>query len=384
MLKIEYIEQEIPVYDITVKDNHNFFANGILVHNCSEVVLPARPLKSIDDENGLIALCTLGAVNLGKIKDLNKDMKEATSILVRALDNLLIYQEYPVKAAENFGKKYRSLGVGVSNLAYYFAKNSTNYVAENRSLELVHEMAEALQYYLLDASCELAKERGRCEAYDTTTYAKGILPIDKYKSTVDEFAPFPLKQDWESLRVKIQQHALRHTVLSAIMPVEKSSIISNATNGIEAPRTFVSVKNNKNSGSIPMVVPELNKLKKFYQTTWDSEYSNISYIRIAAIIQKFIDQAISADLYYDPARFFNSTENETEASKDMYKAIVKDIFYAYKVGLKTLYYHTTRDGSGEAFAKFENAVEAKMVENREKAQTVSSGEESCPGGVCTL
>lgn len=349
---------------------------------CSEIVLPSKPLRSIDDEEGLIALCTLGAVNLGKINDLNKDMKEATSILVRALDNLLIYQEYPIKAAEKFGKNYRSLGVGISNLAYYLAKNKSSYTSSN-ALELVHDAAEALQFYLLDASCELAKERGKCEAYETTTYSKGILPIDKYKKTVDDFAKFPLKQDWEHLRTKIQAYDLRHTVLSAIMPVEKSSIISNSTNGIEAPRAYVSIKNNKNSGSIPMVVPELNRLKTYYQSTWDLNYSNRAYIQIAAIIQKFIDQAISADLYYDPARYFANMENETEASKDMYINIVQDIFYAYKVGLKTLYYHTTKDGSGESFAKADNKNDNKNLKNNINIEINQDGE-SCPGGSCTL
>lgn len=343
---------------------------------CCEIVLPTKPLKSIDDLSGLVALCTLGAVNLGKIKDLNKDMKNSTKILVRALDNLLIYQEYPIKAAEKFGKEYRSLGVGISNLAYYLAKNNCNY-SNSRSLELVHEMAEALQYYLLDASVDLAKERGKCQAFETTTYAKGILPIDKYKKTVDEFANYELQQDWDSLRSKLAINGLRHTVLSAIMPVEKSSIISNATNGIEAPRSYVSIKNNKNSGSIPMVVPELRKLKTYYQLTWDQGYSNRSYIQLAAIIQKFIDQAISADLYYDPARYFESEGDSTNASKEMYKHFTQDIFYAYKVGLKTLYYHTTKDGSKEAFT----IKETKEINN---TLAINSGEESCPGGACTL
>lgn len=343
---------------------------------CCEIVLPTKPLKSIDDPSGLVALCTLGAVNLGKIKDLNKDMKNSTKILVRALDNLLIYQEYPIKAAEKFGKEYRSLGVGISNLAYYLAKNNCNY-SSSRSLELVHEMAEALQYYLLDASVDLAKERGKCQAFETTTYAKGILPIDKYKKTVDEFANYELQQDWDSLRSKLAINGLRHTVLSAIMPVEKSSIISNATNGIEAPRSYVSIKNNKNSGSIPMVVPELRKLKTYYQLTWDQGYSNRSYIQLAAIIQKFIDQAISADLYYDPARYFESEGDSTNASKEMYKHFTQDIFYAYKVGLKTLYYHTTKDGSKEAFT----IKETKEINN---TLAINSGEESCPGGACTL
>ena len=345
---------------------------------CSEILLPTVPLKSIDDEAGLIALCTLGAVNLGKIKDLSSDMESATSILVRALDNLLIYQEYPIAAAERFGKDYRALGVGVSNLAYYLAKNKSNY-SSDAAIPLVHKMAEALQFYLLKASTLLAQERGRCKAYDTTTYSQGILPIDKYKKTVDDFCTTPLDQDWEMLRALIKEHGLRHTVLSAIMPVEKSSVISNATNGIEAPRAYMSVKNNKNSGSIPMLVPEVNKLKTYYQTTWDINYSNRSYIKLAAIIQKFIDQSISADLYYDPAKYYNPSEEDSNnvASKEMYKSLVEDIFYSYKVGLKTLYYSTTRDGSGESFKHKDFLDNATSKAPKEE-------EESCPGGVCTL
>jgi ribonucleoside-diphosphate reductase alpha chain len=336
-----------------------------------EITIPAQPLKSIDDAAGLIGLCTLGAVNLGKVKDLNKDLAYCTKILVRALDNLLDYQEYPIKAAERFGRDYRALGVGVTNFAYYLAKRGLKYASEG-TLPLVHETFEALQYYLLQASAELAKEKGRCRAFGTTKYAAGVLPIDKYKRTVDTVYQGPLLQDWEALRTAINAYGLRHTVVSAIMPSEKSSIISNATNGIEAPRAYLSVKNNKNSGSIPMMVPESQKLKNQYQLVWSKDYSNRAYLHIAAIIQKFIDQSISADLYYNPSRYFEELNNDTDAvSKALYRDLVQDIFYAHKIGLKTLYYSTTKDGSGESHVNTQ--VEATTPEN-----------EGCPGGVCTL
>lgn len=369
------LDKEIPVYDITVEDNHNFFAAGILAHNCSEILLPTVPLTHIDDEKGLIALCTLGAVNLGKLKH-TSDMEGLTRILVRALDNLLDYQQYPIKAAERFGRDFRSLGVGVSGLAHYLAKNGLKYASEG-TLDLVHEMAEALQYYLLKASNELAKERGKCREFETTKYSQGILPIDKYKKAVDKFCTTPLKLDWEALREAIKQDGLRHTVLSAQMPVEKSSIVGNSTNGIEAPRALLSIKNNKNSGSIPIVVPEFSKLKKYYQLTWDDDYSNAAYLNIAAVIQKFLDQSISSDLYYNPSRYYERLDGDSEAvSREMYKDIVRDIFSAYAKGVKTLYYHTTRDGSGESFKKHDTYVE--------EVKTLDPEEESCPGGVCTL
>ena len=374
---IEHLDKKVTVYDITVEDNHNFFANGVLSHNCMEILLPTKPLKSIDDEEGLIALCTLGAINLGKIKDLNKDMEFSARILVRALDNLLDYQQYPIKAAERFGVNYRSLGVGVSNFAYYLAKNGLKYGSE-RTLELVHSTFEAMQYCLLKASTDLAKERGRCNAFDTTKYAEGVMPIDRYKKTVDEVCKTELKQDWESLRASIKEHGLRHTTLSAIMPVEKSSVISGGTNGIEAPRTFLTVKNNKNSGAIPMVVPEYNKLKRYYQLTWDKDYSNRAYLNICAVIQKFIDQSISADLYYNPARYFEELDGNSDAvSKEMYKDLVKDLYYSYKVGAKTLYYNTIRDGSSESHKIHQEA-------KKEEAPINKGEEEACPGGVCTL
>lgn len=366
-------DNTMPVYDITVEGNHNFFANNLLVSNCMEITIPTMPLKSIDDEQGLIGLCTLGAVNLGRIKDLNKDMYASTKILIRSLDNLLEYQQYPIKAAERFGKDYRALGIGVTNLAYYLAKKGLKY-ASGETLPVVHETFEAMQYYLLKASNELAKERGKCNAYETTKYSDGVLPIDKYKKTVDEICTTPLKQDWEALREEIKNYGLRHTVLSAIMPSEKSSIIGNSTNGIEAPRSLLSIKNNKNSGSIPMVVPESHKLRKNYQLVWGKDYSNKAYINIASIIQKFIDQSISADLYYNPSRYFEELNGDTNAvSKEMYRDLVKDVFYSYKMGLKTLYYSTTRDGSGESHGKMDDAKPSKQIE-----------EEGCPDGVCSI
>lgn len=372
--KVESVNLEIPVYDITVEGNHNFFGNTLLVKNCTEILLPTKPLKHIDDEEGLIALCTLGAINLGKLKSIS-DMEALARILVRSLDNLLTYQEYPIKAAARFGKEYRSLGIGVSGLAHYLAKNGLKYAAEG-TLELVHETFEAFQYYLLKASNELAKERGKCAAYDTTKYSQGSLTIDRYKTSVDSVANFPLKMDWKTLRAQIKEFGLRHTVLSSQPPIEKSSVLSNTTNGIEAPRAFLSVKNNKNSGSIPMVVPDFPKLKKYYQLAWDKDYSNKAYINIIAILQKFIDQSISANLYYNPETYYDKANGDhSAASKELYKSIITDIFGTHKLGIRTLYYHLTQDNSGESFKKKEHNSTLVVEE---------PVEEGCPDGVCAL
>lgn len=303
---------------------------------CMEIALPTTPLNNINDENGEIALCTLSAINLGKIEKL-QDMQEPAELIVRALDALLDYQDYPVAAAKKGSLNRRTLGVGVINYAYYLAKNGTRY-SDNAALGLTHRTFEALQYYLLKASNKLAKELGACPWFDQTNYSKGILPIDHYKKDLDSICHEPLHLDWETLRQEIKTHGLRNSTLSALMPSETSSQIANATNGIEPPRGLVSIKASKD-GILKQVVPEIEKYAQQYELLWNIP-DNAGYLRLVGIMQKFIDQSISANTNYDPAKF--------EGNKVPMKVLIQDLLTAYKFGVKTLYYHNTRDGADDS------------------------------------
>lgn len=318
---------------------------------CMEIALPTQPLDNINDESGEIALCTLSGINLGEINQL-EDIKEPAELIVRALDALLDYQDYPVIAAKNGSMKRRTLGIGVINYAYYLAKNGTKY-SDPTALGLTHRTFEALQYYLLVASNKLAKEQGACPAFGDTTYSQGILPIDTYKADIDAICNEPLQLDWEALRHDIKNHGLRNSTLTALMPSETSSQIANATNGIEPPRGLVSVKASKD-GILKQVVPEIDKLKDQYELLWQMP-NNKGYLSLVAIMQKFIDQSISANTNYDPTKF--------EDSRVPMKVMIQDLLMAYKLGVKTLYYHNTRDGANDAQDDLENG---------------------CAGGACTL
>lgn len=318
---------------------------------CMEIALPTQPLDNINDESGEIALCTLSGINLGEINKL-EDIKEPAELIVRALDALLDYQDYPVIAAKNGSMKRRTLGIGVINYAYYLAKNGTKY-SDPTALGLTHRTFEALQYYLLVASNKLAKEQGACPAFGDTTYSQGILPIDTYKADIDAICNEPLQLDWEALRHDIKTHGLRNSTLTALMPSETSSQIANATNGIEPPRGLVSVKASKD-GILKQVVPEIDKLKDQYELLWQMP-NNKGYLSLVAIMQKFIDQSISANTNYDPTKF--------EDSRVPMKVMIQDLLMAYKLGVKTLYYHNTRDGANDAQDDLENG---------------------CAGGACTL
>ena len=300
---------------------------------CMEITLPTKPLAHIFDDTGEIALCTLSAFNLGKLDHLD-ELEQLSDLIVRALDNLLDYQKYPLIAAEIGGKKRRSLGVGVINFAYYLAKNNMKY-SDGSANHLVHQTFEAMQYYLLKTSNKLAKEKGKCELFNQTNYAQGILPIDTYKKEIDQYCTEPLYFDWENLRQAIKTHGLRHSTVTAIMPSETSSQISNSTNGIEPPRGFISIKQSKD-GVIKQVIPELDQLKDNYELLWQQK-NNTGYLQICGIIQKFIDQAISVNTNYDPSKF--------PGNKVPMQLLLTDLLTAYKYGLKTLYYHNTRDGS---------------------------------------
>ncbi|ATL92614.1 ribonucleoside-diphosphate reductase subunit alpha [Aeromonas sp. CU5] len=319
---------------------------------CLEIALPTKPLNNIDDESGEIALCTLSAFNLGTIEKL-EDLEEMAELAVRALDALLDYQDYPIAAAKKGSMGRRTLGIGVINYAYYLAKNGARY-SDGSGLALTHRTFEAIQYYLLKASVQLAREFGPCPLFGETTYAQGILPIDTYKKDLDVLCNEPLHLDWESLREEIKTVGLRNSTLTALMPSETSSQISNATNGIEPPRGLVSVKASKD-GILKQVVPEYDRLKDQYELLW-KQPSVDGYLQLVGIMQKFVDQAISANTNYDPARF--------EGNKVPMKQLLKDLLTAYKYGLKTLYYHNTRDGADDAQADIQD--------------------DGCAGGACKI
>jgi ribonucleoside-diphosphate reductase alpha chain len=302
---------------------------------CLEIALPTKPLDDVNDENGEIALCTLSAFNLGAINSL-EDLEELATLAVRALDALLDYQDYPIKAANRGAMGRRTLGIGVINFAYYLAKNGVRY-SDGSANNLTHKTFEAIQYYLLKASNNLAKEQGACPWFNETTYAQGIMPIDTYKKDLDAICDEPLHLDWDGLRKDIKEHGLRNSTLSALMPSETSSQISNATNGIEPPRGHISIKASKD-GILRQVVPEYETLKDQYELLWDMP-NNDGYLQLVGLMQKFIDQAISSNTNYDPARFPNS--------KVPMKQLLKDLLTAYKFGVKTLYYQNTRDGADD-------------------------------------
>lgn len=320
---------------------------------CLEIALPTKPLQDVHDENAEVALCTLAAFNLGKIDGLNQ-LEELADLLVRALDNLLDYQDYPLAAARNATMGRRPLGIGVINFAYYLAKNGARY-SDGSGNDLTHKTFEAIQYYLLKASNRLAKEKGACPKFNETLYSQSVLPIDTYKKELDEICNTPLQLDWETLRQEIKTHGLRNSTLTALMPSETSSQISNATNGIEPPRGFVSVKASKD-GILKQVVPESETLRHHYELLWNIPDNN-GYLQLVAIMQKFIDQTVSANTNYDPNRF--------EGGKVPVKAILKDLLTAYKLGVKTLYYHNTRDGASDA-------------------QHIEQEDDGCAGGACKI
>ena len=313
-------------------NTHSSFKDTVFMSNlCQEITLPTKPLEHIDDENGEIALCILSAINVGLIKELD-DLEEICDLAVRALEEIIDYQRYPIKAAEISTKARRSLGIGYIGLAHYLAKHKAKY-EDAEAWKLVHDLTEAFQYYLLKASNNLAKERGACEYFNRTKYSDGILPIDTYKKDVDSIVEHKLNYDWKSLRASIKQHGLRHSTLSAQMPSESSSVVSNATNGIEPPRGYLSVKKSK-KGPLKQIVPQYQSLKQYYTLLWNMP-SNEGYINIVAVMQKFFDQAISGNWSYNPTHFEN---NEVPMS-----VMLQDLLTTYKLGWKTSYYQNTYD-----------------------------------------
>ena len=322
----------IYIMNIDHCNSHSSFKDKVNMSNlCQEITLPTYPLSHIDDLTGEIALCILSAVNVGKIKS-DEELEDLCDLSVRSLDELIDYQDYPIKAAEIATKARRSLGIGFIGLAHYLAKLGFKY-GDQDAWDAVHGLSESFQYYLLKSSNQIAKEKGHCEYFGRTKYGDGILPIDTYKEDVDEIVTQELQHDWESLRASINEFGLRHSTLSAQMPSESSSVVSNATNGIEPPRDYLSVKKSK-KGPLKQIVPQYGSLKNNYTLLWDME-SNEGYINIVAVMQKFFDQAISGNWSYNPEHY---PDNEVPVSQ-----MANDLLTTYKYGWKTSYYQNTND-----------------------------------------
>jgi ribonucleoside-diphosphate reductase alpha chain len=356
----------IYIMNIDHCNSHSSFKDQITMSNlCQEITLPVVPIQHIDDDGPQeIATCILSAINVGKVKS-DEELEELCNLSIRSLEELIDYQNYPVKAAENFTKRRRSLGIGYIGLAHYLAKLGFNYDSQG-AWDAVHGLSESFQYYLLKASNQIAKEKGHCEYFGRTKYADGILPIDTYKKDVDQVSSVGLQHDWESLRASILEHGLRHSTLSAQMPSESSSVVSNATNGIEPPRGYLSIKKSK-KGPLKQIVPQYQTLKNNYTLLWDMP-SNRGYINVVAVMQKFFDQAISGNWSYNPE---NYADNEVPVS-----VMAQDMLTCFKLGHKTAYYQNTYD------VKTDEIEEPKPELQSLLNDIMSSDEEACES--CTI
>jgi ribonucleoside-diphosphate reductase alpha chain len=351
----------IYIMNIDHCNSHSSFIDKVEMSNlCQEITLPTKPIQHIDDPDGEIALCILSAINVGKLKS-NDELESLCDLTVRSLDELIDFQGYPVKAAEIATRARRSLGVGYIGLAHYLAKHGEHY-GNPGAWKLVHDLTEAFQYYLIQATVRLAREKGPCEYSHRTKYAQGILPIDTYKKDVDEIVPNELKYDWETLRQRVKKYGVRNSTLSAQMPSESSSVVSNATNGIEPPRGYLSVKKSK-KGPLKQIVPQYQTLKNNYTLLWDMP-SNSGYINIVAVMQKFFDQAISGNWSYNPQ---NYPDNEVPVS-----VMANDLLTTYRYGWKTSYYQNTYD------IKTDEVVEEPKQELQSLLDDImGSSEEDC-------
>ena len=348
----------IYIMNIDHCNSHSSFKDKVNMSNlCQEITLPTDPIQSIQGQ-GEIALCILSAINVGKINRV-EELENLCDLAVRGLEELIDYQEYPVKAAEDSTIARRSLGIGYIGLAHYLAKNGASYDSQE-AYDLVHKLTESFQYYLLRASNTLSKERGPCGNFSVTKYHDGILPIDTYKKDVDNIVAPEYQHDWNSLRDDILRFGLRHSTLSAQMPSESSSVVSNATNGIEPPRGYLSIKKSK-KGPLKQIVPQYASLKNNYTLLWEMK-DNSGYISIVAVMQKFFDQAISGNWSYNPE---NYSDNEVPVS-----VMAQDFLTTYKYGWKTSYYQNTYD------IKTDEIEETPQLDNL-VSNILSSEEEDC-------
>ena len=343
----------IYILNVDHANNHGAWLDKITMSNlCTEVIHPTIPLNDYHDKEGEIGMCILSAVNMLEIKNW-QDLEKTCDLIVRFLDEIIEIQDYFNIAAENFAKKRRSLGIGITNLAAYFAKNELKYNSD-KTLPILDEWMEHFQYYLIKSSIELAKEKGKCEKFDKTKYSKGILPIDTYKDKIDEICKRKLSLDWEKIRKEVKEYGLRHSTLSACMPCESSSVIQSSTNGVEPIRSLITYKMSK-MGKLPVLVPGIGKYDNNYELAYDFK-DNSGLLKINAIIQKYIDMAISTNVYYNYSHYENNVLPDAK--------VMKEIMYAYSLGLISLYYNNTDDG--------------------DKEQSMKQKEDDCASGACKL
>lgn len=354
-------------------NTHSSFLLPIYMSNlCQEITLPTKPIRYFDDPEGEIALCILSAINLGKVdpNKLHEQMRERCDLAVRALDELIDIQEYPLPAARAATLRRRSLGIGYIGLAHFFAKNKVLYGSQE-SIELIDRVTESLQYHLIKASIKLAEEKGPCEGLDETKYGHGILPIDTYAKGVDSYCTRPLELDWDGLRVELKTHGIRNSTLTAQMPSESSSVVSNETNGIEVPRDVVQRKKSK-LGILKMMVPEYRKCKEYYTFAYDKEYSNDNYMKVMGVIQKYFDQAISVNQYCNPEHYPDN--------KIPVRDVMRNLLLGYTYGMKTAYYLNTYDGKEEQ----DDVAENPSVTEQRGEPTVELSFDGCDSGACAI
>jgi len=323
----------IYILNVDTANEHSSWLDRVTMSNlCTEVIHPTLPLKDFHDPDAEIGMCILSAINMLEIRDW-KDLEKTCNLAVRFLEEIIDIQDYFNKAADNFAKKRRSLGIGITNLAAFLAKNNASYSSKD-GLLLLDEWMEHFQYYLLSASCELAQEKGKCEKYDSTKYSKNIFPLDTYKKNVDNIVKRKLSLNWNELRQRVKEHGLRHSTLSSCMPCESSSVIQSSTNGVEPVRSLVTFKTSK-MGKLPVLVPGIGKYHDNYELAYDMK-DNTGLININAVIQKYIDMAISTNIYYNYNHYSNHVLPDSK--------VMKEILYAYSMGLISLYYNNTDDG----------------------------------------
>lgn len=350
----------IYVMNIDHCNEHGAFNERVTMTNlCVEITHPTKPIKHIDDPEGEIGICVLSAINLLEIKD-DQDLQDTCDIIVRQLDEIIDYQEYFIPAAERFTKNWRSLGVGITNLAAYLAKHNFRYT-DSASVEFAGNIMEKIQYYLISASVDLAAEKGKCAYFHKTKYSQGILPIDTYKKKLDQVYPHKPQLDWEALRQRIATTGMRNSTLTALMPVESSSVIQNSTNGIEPVRSLLTFKGSK-ANSVPVLVPNYSSYKNKYTMAFDMP-DNINWINIIAALQKWVDMSISANLYYNPDHYPKKMLPDA--------VIIKELLYAYSMGVKTLYYNNMQDGDKQTASGVFNEASTHQ-------------EETCASGACAI